>query len=225
MSNIYESDLFASRPGRSMHPGGLRLTNRAARLAGLREGMLVADIGCGTGETCAFLEEKYGLRAIGLDISGTLVTEGLGRHPGLELIHWDCLTFPFEPDSLDAVLFECTLSVIGHAPAVLSDAAEALKPSGLLIVSDVCAKTAGDMLSGRSVTVDALEAQITAAGFTIAVSEDHTAALRTYAAELATYDGVKPLAAELLGNCAGCQNVRLSHLGYRLIIARQNERS
>ncbi len=129
MTNIYESAVFNMTPGGSMHPGGLRLTDRAVRLAALSAGMRVADIGCGTGSTAAFLTEKYGLNVVGLEISDKLISLGLKRYPGLSLIRRDCQTLCLEYNSLDAIFLECTLSLLGDAQLILEQCARAADAS------------------------------------------------------------------------------------------------
>ncbi len=173
VNNIYEAEPFSRMPDHSMHPGGIRLTDRAVRLAGLAKGMTVADIGCGAGATAAYLAAKHNLRMVGLEISESLVKTGLRQNPGLHLIRWDCRTLPFGPESLDAVLFECSLSVIGYGGNTLADCTRALKPRGALILSDLLRK------SGREddLATPPSPAQLSPGWqtpFGIAVSEDHT---------------------------------------------------
>lgn len=204
-----------------MHPGGLRLTDRAVRLAGLREGMRAADIGCGTGVTAAFLAGKYKLNVVGLEISGALIDIGLKNNPGLNLIHWDCGTFPFEDNSLDAILFECTLSVIGNTPNVLAQCVKALKRTGALIISDVCARNNVKNGNNAPLTLGMLEKLLFNAGFEISINEDHTPALRTYAAELIENCGNTTDIGQFLGACCDNSGLRLSDIGYTLIIARK----
>lgn len=226
MSNIYESEFFAHMPNRSMHPGGLRLTDRAARLAALTEGMAAADIGCGAGTTAAYLTEKYKLKVVGVELSEELISIGLKSHPGLPLVRWDCGTLPFEPGSLDVIIFECSLSVIGHAAQVLAQCAEVLKASGTLIISDVCMKQSNKKLPDLLPTSDALVKLICDSGFYIKIIEDHTPALRTYIAELATLTGEVHCAGPFLGaQCTGA-GYKLSNFCYSLIIAgkKQDER-
>jgi SAM-dependent methyltransferase len=216
MTNIYESDLFNNLPDRSLHPGGLRLTDRAVRLAGLSAGQRCADLGCGTGATCAYLTEKYKLDMTGFDLSEKLVSIGLQRYPGLQLLCHDCQALPLDTGDLDAVFMECTLSVIGEAPAVLAECARVLKPSGKIILSDITLISQAASINGGPYTVEQLTALLNAAGFSIQTCEDHTPALKTYAAELTMNGG-----AEALRQCGLCNEheLRLSALGYHLFIA------
>ena len=217
--NIYESELFSRLKDYSMHPGGLRLTDRAVRLAGLEGGMAAADIGCGAGATAAFLARQYGLKMVGVEISEQLIGIGLKKGPGLHFIRWDCNTLPFEPDSLDAVLFECSLSVIGYDGNALAECAKALKRDGTLIISDLFSKRKTGR-PGELPTVEALEQHLVKTGFTIFTGEDHTPALVTYAAELAGQadspsDGGCFFGERFTGE------FKLSDCCYRLIIAKK----
>lgn len=217
MSNIYESGVFTAPEGMPMHPGGLRLTDRAARLAGLSPGMATADVGCGAGGTSAFLASKYRLRMIGLEISKTLVEAGLKNHPDLELLHWDGGAFPMEDSSLDAAVIECVLSVADRPGQILRECARCLKKDGRLIVSDVVLKRE-DAEAGLF-TAEGLTKLLLECGFSVTICEDHTPALRTYIAELRDRCGDGFDACALLGCRAPVPG--LSAVGYALIIARK----
>ncbi len=219
MTNIYESGEFSLLKDYSMHPGGLRLTDRAARLAGLKQGMEAADIGCGAGSTAAFLARKYELVMTGADISEHLINTGKTKYPDLTFIHRDCKTLPFKSESLDAVLFECTLSVMDDDFKILDQCICALKPGGKLVLSDLFSKQG----TGKPIllpTVKEFEEMLASAGFDLEVSEDHTPALITYAAEMAERFGGTCEAGGLL-----CNRLRgkfkLSDYCYHLIIARK----
>lgn len=230
MGKIYETDLLLKAHHGSMHPGGLRLTDRAVRLAGLEAGMRVADIGCGTGATAAFLTDKYGLSVVGLEISDKLLNLALKYRPRINLLRWDGESLPFEENSLDAVLFECTLTLLKDARAVLVQTAKALKETGVVIVSDVYMKHPIKTENASPFTLDMLMEELASGGFDVIVQEDHTAALRTYAAELWNkhYGGLTGCgtdktpaldAGSFLGASCQSENIRLSGLGYTLVIA------
>lgn len=222
MTNIYESEVFSFLNDHSMHPGGLRLTDRAIRLAGLHKGMKVADIGCGAGTTPAYLTWKYGLIMTGLDISEPLIRIGLSKNPGLNLIHWGCKTVPFDSQSLDAALFECSFSVMGYNEKMLDECADALRTNGKMIISDLFTKENAHTPS-MPPTFQWLESRLVEAGFNIDVSEDHTPALITYAAELSEKFGGACKASRFTCNrFAG--GFKMTDHCYRLIIAQKNKK-
>ncbi len=221
MENIYECEVFSRLQDHSMHPGGLRLTDRALRLAELTNGMAVADVGCGAGATAAYLAGRYGFKMIGLDISEQLIRIGLKRSPDLRFIRWDCETLPFEPESLDAILFECALSVIGCSGKTLDECVKALKKNGTLIISDLFTKPAGAGMASGLPTPSKFEKRLEKNGFRIAVSEDHTPALVTYAAELKGRLEKTCSTGQFLSSQFG-NGFKLSDYCYYLIIARKD---
>ncbi len=203
----------------TMHPGGLRLTDRAFRLAGLAKELRCADIGCGIGATCAYLSKKYDLDMLGLDKSEVLIGKGRLLHPGLKLLCHDCISLPFENGSLDAAFMECSLSVIGHHGDVISECARVLKPGGRLILSDITIKSqAGNMELGY-LSEEGLIKFLSAGGFAVRTLENHTPALKTYAAELFSNAD----AASIEAICQGMGNINLRDLEYALFIAVKNK--
>jgi ubiquinone/menaquinone biosynthesis C-methylase UbiE len=152
-----------------MHPGGLRLTDRAARLAGVFAGARVLDLGCGDGATAAFLTEKFSAEVTGVDSAAR----------GVGFVRADAASAPFEDNAFDFVFLECVLSVTDDPARVLSEARRVLRGGGKLILSDVYAKKPGGALWDG----DTLRRLVETAGFTLALSEDHTPALVTFAAE------------------------------------------
>lgn len=165
--------------GSSMHPGGLRLTVRAARLAGIADGMRVADIGCGNGATLRCLKFLYDIDAVGLDVSAEMVDFGRCESPDIRFICGDAVQLPFEDGGFDAALFECVLSCVGDPEKALANVRKRMAPAGRLIISDVYAKKS----SVPVWTKNELSDIVLNAGFAIDVEEDHTPALVTYAAE------------------------------------------
>lgn len=100
------------------HPGGLRLTARAVRLASLGKGARILDVGCGDGDTVRYLQEQ-GFYAKGIDHSAEKL--------------------PFESEGFDCVTLECVLSILEDAGAALREARRVLRSNGRLLVSDVFA--------------------------------------------------------------------------------------
>lgn len=156
------------------HPGGFQLTSRAARLAGLRPGMSLLDVGCGVGASLETLARECGIVPFGVDISGDLIAVARDRMPGAALRVCDAAALPFADESFDAVICECTLSLVGDAAAVLRESARVLMPGGTLIASDVCSPD----------DFDRIKTSFESAGLSVTHFEEHKPALITYAAEL-----------------------------------------
>lgn len=102
----------------------------------------VLDLGCGYGRTCAELARlRPAWRVVGVDPSRAMVARGLRERPGLDLrVVPVGAPGPFADGTFDAVLL---LAVLTSAPRdedqerLVLEAARALRPGGVLVVSDL----------------------------------------------------------------------------------------
>ncbi|MDR0861241.1 MAG: class I SAM-dependent methyltransferase [Oscillospiraceae bacterium] len=152
----------------SRHPGGLRLTARAARIAQLKAGERVLDVGCGDGETVEFLARYFSVNACGADIIAS-------SYPNC--IVADAINLPFSNETFDAVFFECVLSILDDPAAAIAEARRVLRRGGRLIVSDIYAKSRDSELSLSCLR------ELESNGYELLLEEDYTPALVTFAAE------------------------------------------
>lgn len=177
-----------------MRPGGLALTERALSRCGFSPGARVLDLGCGAGATVEYLIERRGLRAAGIDRSPTILGIGLERRGPLPLISALGEELPLAADTWDGIFSECALSVMRCADRVLSECGRVLKHGGRLVLSDLylsgpdAAQKARGLppnccLAGAATRED-LAAKLGAHGFRIVFWEDHSPALKTFAAGL-----------------------------------------
>lgn len=124
-----------------LKPGELRITKKAMEIWKLPKGSRVLDIGCGTGDTMEFLENEYGFRCSGIDLSTARIQEGKERNPKLDLLYGDGEFLDgFSSYSFDGVLMECTLSLINLPDEALHEAYCVLKKGGRLFLSDLYIK-------------------------------------------------------------------------------------
>jgi ubiquinone/menaquinone biosynthesis C-methylase UbiE len=113
----------------------LRLIETCMRVAGLKRGARIADLGCGSGVFTGLLHE-LGFKPVGLDISPKLIALGRNRYPDLEFLEGDAEHLPFPPSSLDGVLLS---GLVHHLPDPSRCAAEVfrvLKPGGAFVAFD-----------------------------------------------------------------------------------------
>ncbi len=122
----------------ALRPGGLGLTQRLLSLADLPPRARILDVGCGEGESCAWLRDR-GCEAAGLDCSAALIERGRARFPGVPLYVGDAAAPPASGAPWDALLFQCALSAM-EAPAALSGCLPLLRPGGVLLCSDLYAR-------------------------------------------------------------------------------------
>jgi ubiquinone/menaquinone biosynthesis C-methylase UbiE len=113
----------------------MRLIETCMRVAGLKRGAHVADLGCGSGVFTALLRE-LGYKPVGLDISAKLIALGRNRYPDVEFLEGDAEHLPFPSSSLDGVLLS---GLVHHLPDPSRCAAEVfrvLKPGGAFVAFD-----------------------------------------------------------------------------------------
>jgi arsenite methyltransferase len=203
LHNLFErlsDEPFASA---GIRPGGLGLTQRGLAIARLAPGDAALDVGCGTGVTVEFLIRERSIRALGIDSSSVLVSQGKARKPGLPLFLGDAEALPFADESFEGVLLECALSLVRDRARVLRECHRVLKPPGRIIVTDVYAgnpDTVSELrrLSIHSCLRGALDKnqfshELSAAGFGNALFEDHSELLRDFAVQMIwAYGSLEP---------------------------------
>jgi arsenite methyltransferase len=194
MAGAYEEIASFRTEDAPMHPGGFALTDRALVLCSLSLGARVLDIGCGTGGTVARLIGLHGLQAFGVDPSSFLLE--MGRRSGMPpvLVRASGEDLPFKAAVWDCVLAECSLSVAKSPDGVLRECSRLLKERGRLVISDLYVRNPTGIPEGHSLPSECclkgalsredLSAALHAAGFHILLWEDHSPALKHYAAEL-----------------------------------------
>lgn len=191
IGRLYENPLLRASGGGLIRPGGLELTQRALALAALKPGARLLDIGCGTGAALRYLVERRGFRAVGIDPSMLLLSEGRAKNPGLALAGAAGTLLPFAERSMDAVLAECSLSLMSDVDKALGECFRVLDHDGVLLVHDVYARNPAGLrevpltscLAG-AVSQEKWTQRLEGSGFTLLFWEDHSRALKEFAARL-----------------------------------------
>jgi SAM-dependent methyltransferase len=100
---------------------------------------VVADLGCGTGQTTAALAPFIG-RVIAVDESSAMLSAArrrLAERENVELRSGRLEDLPVEDGELDAAMLSLVLHFVVDPAAVLAEAARALRPGGRLLVVDM----------------------------------------------------------------------------------------
>ena len=191
---VYELPPLRQVTGEAIRPGGLELTERAVALWDLPPGARVLDLGCGTGASVEHLRTQCGMWATGLDVSALLLREGRERQAHLPLLQASGERLPVAAGSMDAVLAECTLSLMADLDQALAECHRVLRPRGLLAVTDLYARQPDraatlhrlplhSCLSG-ALPREEFAGHLRAAGLEVLIWEDHSGALGSFAAQL-----------------------------------------
>ena len=204
MNALWERPDFRRAAGDAWRPGGVALTNRAldwcAASGWLPQGGLVLDLGSGAGATLHLLAER-GYRAVGLDKhAGAAGLECDNLADACCLVCADLAQPPLAAACVDCVLCECVLSLLADPLAALKATCAALRPGGVLVVSDLMLRqgyapapadsglgyVGSSCLAGARAQADWRDL-MEAAGFTLVHFEDNSRALVELAARMVWY--------------------------------------
>lgn len=233
----YEKIAAAGRTAAPLRPGGLGLTDRALTLCAFSSRARVLDVGCGTATSIEYLSAHFDIDAVGVDPSPFLLIQGKRRNGTLQLVRALGENLPFRERQWDAVLLECSLSLATDAFAVLRECGRILRTSGRLIISDVYFRNPRPVRDSRCLTPTCcldgartrreMETLLRGSGFRTMLWEDHSIALKEFAAELILAD--IPLESFLTGfpfrrtgsadECGASGNAVINRPGYFLLVA------
>ena len=232
LSQPYESPALRKAIGPALRPGGLELTERAARFCEFATGDRVLDVGCGIGTTAAFLQNHFRVAAVGIDAATLLLAEAQEDYPALPLVRGDGARLPFASGLFSAVFCECVLSLLSNHQKALSEFYRVLRPGGHLVVADLYWRSCGppDVTpppTGRgclagALTRHELDQRIANAGFALSLWEDHSEHLKRLAAKL-VWDGIP--VTDLWGAACRPGPGASGRPGYGLLVGRKRRAS
>lgn len=130
-------------PIEEFHIGGRRPTLALARLAGLSEGMRVADVGCGIGGPARALAHHFGCEVMGVDLSedfceaASCLNERTGLANRVSIRRGSALDLPLEDASVDVVWMQHVAMNIRDKEELLREIVRVLRPEGRLALHEV----------------------------------------------------------------------------------------
>lgn len=126
-----------------LHPGGLQITRELGELCRIGPTSRVLDVASGTGESACFLAENFGCAVTGVDASDFMLNRAIekARNTGanIEFKKGDAQNLPFEADTFDAVISECTTCILEKQLAI-SEMMRVATPGGYVGIHDLCWK-------------------------------------------------------------------------------------
>jgi len=143
-ARLYESGVFDQLLGDTLRPGGLELTARVAEVAGIGQNHTVLDIACGKGTTALFLAREYNCNVIGIDLSSKMISFCRSRADNdgkladkVSFLLGDAESLPFRDSSFDAVISECSFSLLPNKEVAARSVRRVLKSGGKLVMTDI----------------------------------------------------------------------------------------
>jgi SAM-dependent methyltransferase len=126
-----------------LHPGGLDITRELVEPCKIGKDSFVLDVASGTGESACYLAEGLGARIIGIDISDAMIErakrKAMLQNLAVEFKKGDAHQLPFDDATFDAVVSECTTSILTKEQAI-REMARVVKPGGCVGIHDLCWK-------------------------------------------------------------------------------------
>jgi len=113
----------------------MRLIGTCARLAKLKPGARIADLGCGSGVFTDLLRQQ-GYNPVGLDISPKLIELGNAKYPTVEFLEGDVEHLPFPSASFDGVLLSGLVHHLPDPAPCADEVFRVLKPGGSFVAFD-----------------------------------------------------------------------------------------
>lgn len=206
-------------------PGGLALTETAAKTASLCADTPILDIGCGTGSSLKHLHRIYGCPITGIDLSAACITCAKESVPEGTFFAADASALPFADAAFSAVFMECVLCLVKNPLAALKEAARVLTSGGTLIISTL-SRSQGDSLSEKgAVCLNHLSSALSELHFTVIQMSDQKQDLVQFCADaIFGYGSISAYikqASRTLGGAVVSCNVSPKDTSYHLIIARK----
>lgn len=139
MANMY-LDLLAYFGVGSAHPGGFRLTQSILENENILPVETVLDVGCGTGQTAAFLAKKFHCQVTAIDKHPIMIEKAEERfknnNPPIKVIEGDAENLSFADDSFDFAIAESVI-VFTNISKTLDELARVLKNTGRMIIIEM----------------------------------------------------------------------------------------
>ncbi len=118
------------------HPGGIKLTKELFKKEDINNTSQVLDVGCGTGQTAAYLAYKYEANVTGIDNDPTMVARAKRRmkknNLPVEIIQGSVEKISLPDNHFDFIISESVLSFV-NKPKTLKEIFRLLKNGGRFI--------------------------------------------------------------------------------------------
>lgn len=127
-----------ARVGFTRHVGGIVTTSLLADRCGIRPGMRVLEVGCGTGRTAAHLATTRGCDVVASDRHPDMLSwarRHLADHGvagQTEVVQADVRDLPWDDDAFDVVICESVLVWVEDKAAAIGEMARVTRPGGVV---------------------------------------------------------------------------------------------
>jgi len=125
------------------HPGGLQLTKSILLREYIDKETSILDVGCGTGQSSAYIADKYRCKVTSLDNNKTMLEKANKRFSSLHLpvniMYGSVEDLPFIDGLFDYILSESVVSFT-NVSLTIEEYKRVLKPTGVLLAIEMVLK-------------------------------------------------------------------------------------
>ncbi|MED4453957.1 class I SAM-dependent methyltransferase [Metabacillus fastidiosus] len=122
------------------HPGGINLTKQIFTMENINETSHILDVGCGTGQTAAYLAAQYGAEVTGMDINPLMIEKAKNRMAKhqlpVKIIQASIENSPLKDEEFDFIISESVLSFV-NKPVSLKEIFRLLKKGGCFFANEL----------------------------------------------------------------------------------------
>ncbi|TYQ15661.1 UNVERIFIED_CONTAM: ubiquinone/menaquinone biosynthesis C-methylase UbiE [Acetivibrio alkalicellulosi] len=143
MGKITYIDLLAKYGIKSAHPGGLFLTKELLKSFKIDPDTCLLDVGCGTGQTSAYICKKYRCNVTAIDINKKMLERAAQRFKKegikIDLHEEDASKMKFSSNAFDILLSE-SVTVFTNAKQTIGEYYRVLRNEGTLVAIEMYAE-------------------------------------------------------------------------------------
>lgn len=129
-------DLLSKLGIEGAHPGGINLTKEIFKREDINRNAHILDVGCGTGQTAAYIAYRYGAKVTGIDINPSMVAKAKMRMKKNQLpvtiMQCSVEKIPLPDNHFDFIASESVLAFV-NKPMALKEIFRLLKSGGRFI--------------------------------------------------------------------------------------------
>lgn len=122
------------------HPGGLKLTKELLSRELIEDTTSILDVGCSTGQTSAYIAQKYGCQVISLGSNKVMLEKAKQRFLSLQLPievkEGNTERLPFNDDLFDFIISE-SVTAFTNVSLSIPEYKRVLKPTGTLLAVEM----------------------------------------------------------------------------------------
>lgn len=154
MSKPSYLELLARYGINGAHPGGIELTAKLLENTQIDRNTNILDVGCGTGQTSAFIARRYSCHVTAVDINEEMLKRSYGRFKkeklNIDLFQANAEELPFAPETFDILLSE-SVTAFTDINKALKEYNRILKRSGTFIAIEIASASRLDSDDMRNI--------------------------------------------------------------------------